>query len=611
MSNSVPQKWWTQEDRSAFNDLFNIVNYIIKNQSNRSATNIRYARLYQNLELLGFSIGSYSKLNTTAWRNNRLTLNVVKSCIDTAASKIAKASPKPLFLTEDGDFTLKRKSKLLTQYVAGIFEQLNIYEIGQKVFVDCAVFGTGCLKIYIDDENIKAERVLIDEIIVDDAEGMYADPQTIYQRKYYQKDALIAMFPEHELKIKTASVALRSDVVSSIQADSVVVLESWHLPSSNEKDEDGKLKYPGKHIIAIDNCTLVLEDYEKNYFPFVFLRWTDKIQGFWGSGIAEELIGIQLEINKTLKNVQMSQNVMSVPRIAIENGSDIASTIITNEIGSFIKYTGTPPQAINWSGQTQEIYSWIENLYNKAFEITGVSRLSAQSAKPAGLNSGAALREYQDIESERFQLVGKRYEKMYMDIARLIVDFSKDLYDQNPKLTVTTKTNKFLKKIKWSDIDLKNDQFILDVYPTNILPSTPAGKLQTIQELIQAGMIPQDQALALLDFPDLERFISLKTSSQDNIERILEIITTEGRYISPEPYQDLNLSIKLTQETYLRAKCDNLSEDKLELLQNYMDDCKTLLSQAAPPPAAQIQENNNAQMGTPMPAPQSDLLPRQ
>ncbi len=224
--------------------------------------------------------------------------------------------------------------------------------------------------------------------------------------------------------------------------------------------------------------------------------------------------------------------------------------------------------------------------YNKAFEITGISRLSAAATKPAGLNSGVALREYQDIETERFMLVGQRYEDLFMQAAKHIIDLSKELYEVFPKFHVVVKTNKFVKKIKWADVDMKEDEFVMDVYPVNMLPSTPAGKLQTIQELIQAGLIPQDQALTLLDFPDLEHFMSLRTAAQDNIEKMLGIMIEEGRYIAPEPFMNLQLALELTQETYLRAKCDNLEEDKLDLLRTFMDDINTLLgaNQPLPPP---------------------------
>lgn len=577
-------KWWADDKASAHKNLFSTVRYIDKNQSYRSALNLRYARLYSNTEILGLSSGTYARTTSNNFANNRVTLNVVKSCVDTAASKISKNKPRPLFLTEDGDYSLKRKAKLLNQYMEGMFDELEIYKVGQRCFVDACVFGTGCMKIFIDpaSNKLKAERVFIDEIIVDDIEGMYGTPTQIHQRKYYDRDTLAQMFPDYKEEIHSASTALRGESATQSTAQNVTVLESWHLPSApGAKD--------GKHAICIDNCTLVYEDYTKDHFPFVFFRWNDKLVGFWGMGLAEELIGIQLEINKVLRNIQQGQQLMAVPRVFVENGSKINPASISNEIGGIIRYQGTPPVFHSPEAMNAEVYAYVDSLYKRAYEITGISMMSAQAKKPEGLNSGIAIREFDDIASERFVLTSMRYEDFYMEAAKQIVELSKELFEikkiMKEKLEVKVVTNKFIKKIPWEDVDMDEDEFSMKIFPVSLLPTQPAGKLQTIQELIQAGLIGQDQALSLLDFPDLEGVLSLKTAAQDNIERILGIIIEDGKYISPEPFMNLQLAIEMTQETYLKSKCDNLAENRLELLRNFMDDCQTLLKANEPPPA--------------------------
>jgi hypothetical protein len=48
----------------------------------------------------------------------------------------------------------------------------------------------------------------------------------------------------------------------------VLVTESWHLTVAAKTPSDGK------HIISIENKTLDEQDYKNDYFPFVFMRWT-------------------------------------------------------------------------------------------------------------------------------------------------------------------------------------------------------------------------------------------------------------------------------------------------------------------------------------------------
>ena len=593
-------KWW-KEKTSVHQSVFGLLNYIEKNQSYRSVLNLRFARLYSNMEMLGLSSGTYARTATNNFSQNRLTLNVVKSCVDSASAKIAKNKPKPLFLTKKGDFSLKRKAKGLTKYLEGLFETTDLYELGRKAFTDACVFGTGCLKIYVDSSGncIKAERVFIDEIVVEDMDAIYAKPQQIFQRKNYSRDVLIDMFPDYKDEILAANTSLRGQTATQSTADQIQVVEAWHLPSgTNAKD--------GKHIIAIENTTLFEEEYTKDYFPFVFLRWSDKLVGFWGTGLSEELIGIQLEINKTLKAIQAAHQLMSVPRVFVDVASNVNTAHINNEIGGIIKYQGTPPVFQSPGAMNPEVYAYLNDLYRKAYEITGISQMQAQAIKPSGLNSGAALREYNDIASERFVITGMRYEEFFMKAAKVMIDMSKDLFETDKSLHIKVKGQKFIETIKWKDVNLEEDQYVMQLFPVSFLPSTPVGKLQTVQELVQAGFVTQEQALSLLDFPDLEGFTSLATAAQDNIERYLEFMIEDGKYNPPEPFMNLQLAITLTQEAYLRAKCENTPEDRLELLRIFMDDCQTLITARTPPPP---QVPPMDPLANPAGPPVSDLLP--
>jgi hypothetical protein len=411
----------------------------------------------------------------------------------------------------------------------------------------------------------------------------------MFQKKVYSTEILVDAFPKFKDKILSASSLNPDEAGTRTIADQVEVIEAWHLPSGPKSND-------GKHVIAIDNCILFEEAYEDTDFPFVFLRWSDKLAGFFGSGLAFELIGLQREINKTLKTIQQSLELMAVPRVFVDVASNINTASITDQIGSIIKYQGNPPVFQTSQAVSPELISHLESLYRKSYEITGISMMQAQSKKPEGLNSGVALREMSDIASERFLTTGQRYEQFFMDIAKKLINASKKLYQKGIDNSVKSVSNKFIKTIKWSEIDLDEDKFSMRAFPVSLLPTTPAGKLQTVQELIQAGLIPQEQALSLLNFPDVEQFLSLQTAAQDNIERYLELMVDEGQYNPPEPFMNLNLALTLTQNTYLRCKTENLPEEKLELLRTFMDQIQTLLQiqeeQAAPPPEAQPTDLN-------------------
>jgi hypothetical protein len=597
VSGGIKSQWWATSSDDMYKHVTAVTNAIVEAQSYRQLMNLRYARLYANMEIAGFGAGLYDRVASTAV-SNRVSYNVVKACVDSAAAKIAKARPRIVALTSGGTWNLQQRSKKLSKFISGTLNDANAYQEMSKAFVDSCVFGTGVVKVFHDGEKILTERVFVNEIVVDDAESIYGQPRQMHQLKYISRDVLATMFPEHKDKIWSANSGMTGDssVTTSYAADYLVVRESWHLRS-------GKNAPDGVHAISIENCTLFHEGYDKDYFPFIFLRWTPRLLGFFGAGIAEELIGLQIEINKLLRDIQQAQNLACVPRVLIESGSSVVEDHINNKIGSIIKYTGTAPTIVTANAMPTELYNHLENLYNKAFQLTGVSQLSASSQKPAGLNSGVALREYQDIESERFALVSQAYEDAFILLGNRIIDLAQELSEINPKLSVNVVGDSLVESIPWKEIQVGKDQFILQLYPASLLPTQPAGRLQRVQELMQAGLIDQTTAKALLDFPDLDDAMDNELAAYNDIHSVLEHMMKTDEYSAPEPFMQPELCIKIATSQYLRAKTKGIEESKLELYRRFIEDSAALIRLAQPQQAP-------APLANPEALPTSDLIPQ-
>lgn len=588
-------KWWSDtEDKMLANSLIAVAKAIDDRQQSRAVKNLRNARLYANMELS--TLSAYHSMAKSSMGKNKIKLNVCKSAVNTLAAKIAKNKPRPLFLTEDGNFDEQKRAELLTQYTTGQFTQANTYAQGQIAFVDAAVFGTGAIKIYIEDGEIKTDRVLIDEILVDDIDGIYGCPRSLFQRRWVHKEVLAEQFPDHVEEIKNAFDNLRKVGDSALGVSEMIyVVEGWHLPSGKGDD--------GLHAIAIDGAVLFQEKYEKDYFPFAFFRWETPTLGFYGNSAIEELEGIQIEINKTLMDLSMSSHLFAVPRIFMQLGSNVTKSL-NNDIGAVYNYQGSAPIFSTPSAQAPDVYNHLWQLYAKAFEIIGVSQLSATSKKPSGLDSGVALREYSDIETERFVLVGQRYEDFFMEIARQMIDQTRDMMKAE-KGKVRIQGAKFVKKIDWSQVDLSEDRYVMQVFPTSLLPQTPAGRLQTVNELTEAGFIDKDKALQLLDFPDVQEFTSLATADIDNTKRLIGRMLYDGKYEPPDPLMNLQLASKMTQQAYLKAKCDNAPEDRLEFLRQFIEEVLVmLLPKKEPAPAMAPPPTVPAPVVDPMMAPE-------
>ena len=556
--------WWTAEDPHG--GVLSSVAGIEDAQSYREGANMRYMSLYGN--------GPVSDLRTrpeARSQRHRITLNVIQSMCDTLTAKIAKAKPKATFLTDGGSYEMQKRAKRLDKYVRGQFYATNIYNVMPKVFLDSLVFGSGFLHVFEGDDGINVERVFPSEILVDEIEARYASPRQFFRKKIVNRDVLLAMFPEKTTEIMLSSQDRDASDEYTVM-EGITVIEAFHLKSSKNSTD-------GRRVICVEGGTLLDEEYNRDYAPYVKIDWTSRLYGYFGQGLAEQLNGIHIEIQKLLEQIQQQMH-LARPKVFIEHGSQISRAHINNQNWGVIEYRNTPPQFVTPRTVSGEIFSHLDRLYARAYEIAGISSLSAQSKKPAGIESAVALRELGDIETERFMLVAQGYERAFLEAAKIMIDIARDMALAGRDLEAITMGDRDMEKIKWSEIDLKDDQYVMKVFPTNLLPHTPAGKLQRVIEMLQAQMLTRTEARRLLDYPDLSSVTSLANAPHDEIDMIIDSLLN-GVYMPPEPFTNLTLAIKRMGQAYTKAKVQGVAEDRLELIRRYVLDAQTILATAA------------------------------
>ena len=597
--------WWECDEEYVHSAMIATAKAIEENQKAIKYKDLRHGYLYQNRMTYDINL----PWHRSQYDNSHVTYNVVKAATDTLTSKITQNKPRPRVLTTKGDYDQQNRGKKLGQYIDGLFASSQTYRQGRAAFKDGCVFGTGVMKVYPDYERqcIKTERVLISEILVDELEGSYERPQAIYQVKLVAKEILLSTFPDKAEFIDKVGLDERQRYSQLPVTDMVRVYEGWHLPDAHGKG--------GKHVIAIENTSLLSEEWKYDCFPFAFFRFNTNIASFYGQGVAEELVGTQLEINKLLRDIQKAQHLIASPRILIDAGSKINTSHLNNRIGAIVKYTGSKPDFVNPIAMNNEIYNHVKWLISSAFEKIGVSQLSAASKKPTGLDSGRALREFTNIESERFATTVQAYEEFYEDIAQLSIKFSKTLYqDLGSDLSVTAESKKFIESIKWPDVDMDEKQFVVRIVSSSILPTQPAARIQKAEEYIRAGWMSREDAIEQLDHPDTEAWETLETADLNLTKKIIGDILGKGEYTPPEPEMLLDKGIDLARKAYLDGKANEVKEEYLEMLLRWIEAAASLMP--APTTPAQSPELPMAEpvappQASPQPLPQTGLMPQQ
>jgi hypothetical protein len=379
-----------------------------------------------------------------------------------------------------------------------------------------------------------------------------------------------------------------------MNSDMVEVFEGWHLPVRSDGSD-------GKHVIFIERAMLFSETYAEKRFPIIVSRWSSRRKSWFGKGLCELLSGIQAEINHTLRTLQVSLHLTAVPKTFLQDGTKISKTSFNNDIGAIVQFSGPPPVPGQLAKTPPELMQHLDYLYGKAYELAGVSRLSSQGHKPAGLDAAVALREYRDIEDERFAILQRAQDKLFVDIAKSFLAIVRC----NPKILVKIPGRDFLRTMSYKDVKVRDEEFSLEFFSTNALPRDPAGRLAMIQEMLQAGWLSQVDAMRLLDFPDVESYLDSQLAPSELIDLIIDQILDGEDYQAADEFMDLTMAIPRFLNARSKAIIDKAPSDVIDNLSAWIEQAKLLLEPPAPvaPPAMP------APMGVPASQPVSELMP--
>lgn len=605
-------QWWLADNAARLaQELCGTATYLKTNQTYRMRQLAVDVRMYCGLSIYSYAGSNVSRMDRTrTLPDDRPTFNLVQACTDTLVSRLGQSKPQPKFLTDGADYRQRHLAQRLNAFIMGEFYQTHAYEKAIKMLRDCIVMGSGALKVYEgDDGRVCLDRVLITDLFVDDNDSINGEPQQMLQLKLMDRDKLVANSPKKAKTIIEDTPQSYPDNAPDsgrTTADQVMVVEGWKLPSGPDRKAPGYVA--GRHTIATVNGVVFDEEWHKIKFPFVFMNYSDPFLGFFGQGLATQLFGTQLTLNRILYTIARSITLVGVPRVFIDQSSKVVKAHNNNEIGVIVTYSGTKPSYEVAPCNAPELYNERDKLIQYGFQQCGVSAMQASSAKPEGLNSGAAIRSFDDISSDRFAELSGKYDQVFIELAYQITDVAKDIAERDGKYQTVYPNKDGTKEIDLPAMKFLKDPFVIQCFNESSLPRTPAGRMQTVAEQVQSGMLSVKEGRRLLRFPDLEQNEKLDNASEERIFQILDGIVEDGKYTPPDTFLDLQLALTLTTQyinLYLAAK---LEEKKADQLRTFFKQCLALV-QASMPPLPPAMGAPNAPQANPQPLPQSPLVP--
>lgn len=608
-------RWWTdshkeEADRAAC--IRKCAAAIWVDQTNMRMEMLRAARLYGSIPMLGLSPKLYRR-RAASTRASKLALNVIKSVSDTYVAMLTDDEPRVTFDTNGADWGLQQKAQRLEQFNDGIFFDTDVYDLTPQLGLDTCIFGVGVLKPHIEwngwDQTDKPAndteqpRIVYDRLhpwrlLRDDQEWFSGKGRTQYEITYADKLALMEEYPDRAADIDARSGSDDfnewgdgSASFLDLQSDDVCIVEAWHLPRTRNSGD-------GLHVITCGDVVLFEGPWKVTDFPHeVLYRLRPAFGGTWGDALAAELEGIQYEINVLLQKIQRSHHLLAAGHWLVSNGSEIATGTIDNQIGSIIRYTGIPPELKVVEAVAPDVYGQLDRLYNRAFEIVGVSQQAAQGQKPSGLNSGKALLVYADIVSKRFQPSYRLYQHFMVRLARKNIAMAREIAAKCPDYSVKATGPEMMETVKWADANMEDEEFLMKPFATNEIAEEPAGKLEIIQGLANSGYImDKPDVMRLLNIPDLKEYQSLSDATYDWVMEIVDSIMRKGEYKGPEPFMTKTQMIdaigRMQRAYYKYGQKKNVPEERLQMMRDWMVQATELITTNAlklpePPPPPQ------------------------
>jgi hypothetical protein len=579
--------FWYLRDENKHEAVFAYVQEVEETPRHRDIRrrNVAHAQLYSNR----FEVGFDSEYSSNQFRDgySAVTDNLLKRGVDTATSLQGTGRIKPTFLTDGADWETYKLSEDLTKVAWGLWNSLEINAKRTRMFRDAGVWGTGVLRVARNAGRISVDRVIIDDIVVDEdalpASG--GKPRQLHQVRFVAREVLRARFGDDEGETDEAIASAscgwrrRTDWRGTKGSDLVLVVESWHLPSGPDADD-------GRYCLSINTATLVDEEFDEEQYPFVFFHYDEPLTGFYGQGIPEQGLGHQIRMNQLHDFKRRAQDLMSSPRWWVNTASRVLDNVFTNDMGVVGHYSGaTPPTSVTPQAVHPEIYQEEQRIEESFMRAIGISATAAYAARPEGVEHAVALRELSDSQAKRHVERSARFEDSAIELVRLLLHSMRDGVLADEDLSDYPE-QEILGRVKWRKLDLDTTRFSIQIQVASMMSETPSGRKQGVVELLQYGgfellgggdpAVGMQEALRLLGHPDLGQNQKRGNAGRERVEWLIAQMR-EGKMMLPEQFDDLPKFIPSVIQAMQDFQIRGCPEEILELFRNYVEQAEEVL----------------------------------
>jgi len=490
-------------------------------------------------------------------------LNVIKSVVDTILSKLSQARVRPFFDAVQGDYATIKATRAAQKFFDAFFDAQKVYERAPEVARSALLFDGG--HWWVDEDQLCVEPVPHWELFVDPYEanngGLRKCTYGMRWRKEYPFALAKAQFPNADFNVSSVANP------RTLRGEWIIYYDL--LAHAKFYIYDKRIVYKKKI------------DYDR--LPFTAMWWTAPITGWSTTCLADDLYTIQVQIDEIEMRIDQAMRQSPFNTVFTPAGSDGKPSMMTNEAGLIVEYMPGPeggmPVVATPAPISPMFPQLLDNYIQKAYEFGGVSQLSAQSKKPAGITSGVALQTLEDVESERHNVTVQAYIHGFVDLAEIACEvFPKNADILPPAMGRAS--------MKWGDVKKQKDLMRIQFSAGSSLSKDPATKLDQIQKLQAFGINLQPILPQLLEMPDLDTAYSATTASYDYVQSVIERAIEKGE-TDFAPITDMQMLFTESIRWFLRLSADESNKEYLANLKKLIEKVSAEQDEATAPSAGE------------------------
>jgi hypothetical protein len=587
-------------------------------QFTRFYLQLRYARP-TSIALTGTTIQAPGLMDAFMSATRQIGYNVAAEVTDACTAKICqRLRPRVIPVAAKPD--IARACTLYNRLLDGVVERCNFLEEATQGWEDgyCAPAGFTLFEANQESHEITARRTDPMSWFWNRDEGRF--PMYLGHYEAISPEVLVSQYPDHEEAIMHAQPWRPASVIgvdppSATEPRTIRVNYIWRR---RDGENDGRFLVTVGHTALNGDKQLALEGEEVgevwpyDFFPVSVFRNRWDYKGFGGVPMLRYIAPHHLALNRLARTVEESLKG-AMPYISSHQDSKVRE--LSDVPFGVMKWAGAiEPKIVPNNPVSEQALRQIEYHEMKSYAIAGVNKALGNGMKPAGLNSGVALREFIDLAEARMNEYQKHWESAWQQAGHIIVALASQL--KKVRTTSRDANAELMEEINVGDLKLDRNDYRVTYGLTSALSKTPSGLLADLDEFKNVGLIDrEDLAQAIGDkVPDIQASTDRITSPRRLAAKAVQVALETGdipENLIPSAMQGqagLDAIIMFGSQAWCSAQItpDRYSSEGMEALLRLVKCAKAKKGQPVPAvapvmPAAPVPQNAVMPAGVPTP----------